>query len=189
MFTGIIEEIGRVRDARKAGDVTRLTISADKVLEGTKTGDSICVCGVCLTVIGIGDGCFSAELSKETIGLTTFQRVSAGEMVNLERALTPSSRISGHIVTGHIDGIGRIASNAERLVISAPGKILDYIAVKGSVAVDGVSLTVTEKTNSTFSIALIPHTGNATTLGSKKAGEAVNIEADILARYVKDTAG
>ncbi len=187
MFTGIVEELGRVKEIRVARGTTRLMISAEKVLEGMKTGDSICVCGVCLTVIEPGGGHFSTELSKETIRLTTFRRTSVGEPVNLERALATDGRLGGHIVYGHVDGLGQIVSRGERLVITAPKKVLDYITVKGSVAVDGVSLTVAEKTNNTFSAALIPHTMDTTTLGFKKAGASVNLEVDMLARYVRDT--
>ncbi len=187
MFTGIVEELGRIKGARKARGTTRLIISAEKVLEGMKTGDSICICGVCLTVIEPGKGHFSTELSGETIRLTTFRRMSVGQPVNLERALTPESRLGGHIVYGHVDGLGQIVSKGGRLVITAHQKVLDYIAVKGSAAVDGVSLTVTEKTNNTFSAALIPHTMDTTTLGFKKEGESVNLEVDMLARYIRDT--
>ncbi len=186
VFTGIVEEVGRVRSA--GGD--RLEIEAEKVLEGTEIGDSIAVNGVCLTVTAFTKSGFTADVMPVTMTRTALGRLKAGAGVNLERALTLSSRLGGHIVSGHIDGVGKVKSiekreNARLVRIEAPPEIMRYIVPRGSVALDGVSLTVAETAGSGFSVSLIPHTREATALDSVKTGDTINIENDIIGKYVE----
>ena len=186
MFTGIVEEIGAVR---RVGDGS-IDIGANLVLEGTKIGDSIAVNGVCLTVTTLrGDG-FTADVMPETMRRSNIGTLRNGDGVNLERAMAANGRFGGHIVSGHIDGVGTITNqrregNATWVTISAPPEILRYIVEKGSVAIDGISLTVAAVTDTDFSLSLIPHTGDATSLLQKGCGNQVNLENDIVGKYVE----
>jgi riboflavin synthase len=190
MFTGIIEEMGAVKALRREAGSARLTLSASKVLEGTVLGDSICVNGVCLTVVELGKNDFSADVAVETLKVTNLGDLKAGSRVNLERALQLSARIGGHLVSGHVDAVGRVREKREegngwRIFIDAPESVLRYVIKKGSIAIDGVSLTVADMDRSGFSIAMIPHTAKLTTLGYKSAGESVNLESDLIGKYVE----
>jgi len=190
MFTGIVEEMGRVKALRRDGGSARLTISASTVLGGTALGDSICVNGVCLTVVDLNGGEFSADVAVETLKVTNLGELKTGAAVNLERALQLSARIGGHLVSGHVDAVGRIREKREegngwRIFIDAPEAVLRYVIRKGSIAVDGISLTVADVDKSGFSIAVIPHTAKLTTLGFKAAGDSVNLESDIIGKYVE----
>jgi riboflavin synthase len=190
MFTGIIEEMGSVKGLRREAGAARLTVSASLVLEGTAIGDSICVNGVCLTVVEMDGSSFSADVANETLKVTNLGDLRVGQKANLERALRLSSRIGGHLVTGHVDAVGRIREkkqegNSWRIFIETPESALPYIIKKGSVAVDGISLTVADVEKTGFSIAMIPHTAKLTTLGFKSAGESVNLETDIIGKYVE----
>jgi riboflavin synthase len=190
MFTGIIEEMGSVKALRREAGTARLTISASTVLGGTAVGDSICVNGVCLTVVDRGKSEFSADVANETLKVTNLGGLQIGQKVNLERALQLSARIGGHLVTGHVDAVGRIREkrqegNSWRVFIDAPEAALRTIIKKGSVAVDGISLTVADVHTTGFSIAMIPHTAKLTTLGFKSAGDSVNLETDIIGKYVE----
>ncbi len=194
MFTGIIEELGTVERLSHTALSCRLYIGAKKVLEGTKIGDSIAVNGVCLTVTDMTDKGFAADVMPETLRRSSLGELSHGSQVNLERAMAAEGRFGGHIVAGHIDGTGRIKSrknegNAVVVTISASPEILRYIVEKGSIAIDGISLTVTAVTASDFSVSLIPHTAKETTLLSKRCGELVNLENDIIGKYVEKLMG
>lgn len=186
MFTGIIEEVGTVSSCGGG----RILISAEKVLEGTKIGDSIAVNGVCLTVTSMAKGSFSADVMNETLSRSSLGLLKAGDKVNLERAMACDGRFGGHIVSGHIDGTGRILKtvddgNAVWVYISASENILDLIIEKGSVAIDGISLTVAKVTEKNFAVSVIPHTGKETALLGKKAGDVVNLENDVIGKYVQ----
>ncbi len=181
MFTGIVEEIGRVQSL----DGCRVRVCASRVLDGTRLGDSISVDGCCLTVVAHGDGWWEAELSDETVARTTWAGHRVGSTVNLERAVLAQDRLGGHVVQGHVDGIGQIASLAPLLRVRVPPELLRYLVPKGSIAVDGVSLTVVEPLSDGFTVALIPHTAEMTTLGTKRPGDPVNIEVDVIAKYVE----
>jgi riboflavin synthase len=190
MFTGIIEEMGSVRALRREGIAARLTVSASTVLGGTAIGDSICVNGVCLTVVDLAKDGFSADVAAETLKVTNLGELKIGANVNLERALQLSARIGGHLVSGHVDAVGRIREKREegngwRIFIDAPETVLRYVIKKGSIAIDGISLTVADVDRSGFSIAMIPHTAKLTTLGFKAGGDSVNLEADIMGKYVE----
>jgi riboflavin synthase len=190
MFTGIVEELGSVTKLRREGDAARLTIGASAVLEGTVLGDSICVNGVCLTVVETGKKEFSADVASETLRVTNLGEMKTGARVNLERALQLSSRIGGHLVSGHVDAVGRVREKREegngwRIFFDAPDSVLRYVIRKGSIAIDGISLTVADVDKAGFSIAMIPHTAKLTTLGFKSAGNSVNLEADIIGKYVE----
>jgi len=190
MFTGIIEEMGSVKALRREAGSAQLTIFASTVLDNTALGDSICVNGVCLTVVDIGRSEFSADIANETLKVTGLGELQGGQKVNLERALQLSARIGGHLVTGHVDAVGRIREkrqegNSWRVFIEAPETALRYIIKKGSVAVDGISLTVADVDKTGFSIAMIPHTAKLTTLGFKSTGDSVNLETDIIGKYVE----
>lgn len=190
MFTGIVEEKGKIRRISSGGVSAVVEISACKVLEGTKLGDSIAVNGICLTVTSIGRDFFTADVMAETMRRTSLSMCRAGSEVNLERAMAADGRFGGHIVSGHIDGTGTIASmkreeNAVWVKISAGKPILDLIVEKGSIAIDGISLTVAEITERDFSVSVIPHTGEETILLSKKPGDPVNLENDIIGKYVQ----
>jgi riboflavin synthase len=190
MFTGIIEELGAVKTLQRESAGARLTLSASVVLQGTAIGDSICVNGVCLTVVEkSGDG-FSADVARETLNVTNLGALHAGDRVNLERALQLSSRIGGHLVSGHVDAVGRIREkrsegSAWRISFDAPDAVRRYVIKKGSIAIDGISLTVADADAAGFSIAMIPHTAGLTTLGFKKAGDTVNLEGDLIGKYVE----
>lgn len=186
MFTGLVEEIGRL-DAVGDG---RMRFQAEAVLEGLQVGDSIAVNGVCLTVTAFDDKTFTVEIMPETFRRTTLGDLHMGSTVNLERALTLAGRMGGHIVSGHIDGVGRILDvraekNARVLRIKAPAEILRYVIEKGSVAIEGVSLTVASVTEDWFSVSLIPHTRQITTLHEKRPGDRLNIENDVVGKYVE----
>jgi len=190
MFTGIIEEIGKVKAVRRASRSIVLEIAARKVLEGTRVGDSIATNGVCLTVTALGEDGFVADVMPETMQRSGLGDLKPGDRVNLERALCLNSRIGGHIVAGHVDGTGRITGkeqdeNAVWITISAGPEILRYVIEKGSVAIDGVSLTVAYVGEAVFKVSVIPHTQEETTLISRKVGERVNIENDMIAKYVE----
>lgn len=190
MFTGIIEEIGRVRHVISNRTSGQISIQADTVLENTRPGDSIAVNGVCLTAAKILPDGFVADVMPETLRRTNLGMLSPGSSVNLERAMAADGRFGGHIVTGHIDGTGTIRAarreeNAVWITVDAPKHILDLIVEKGSVAIDGVSLTVAELTEHNFSVSLIPHTGKRTILLSKKAGDPVNLENDVIGKYIQ----
>ena len=186
MFTGIVEEVGRI----KAIGSGVLQVSASRVLEDVQLGDSIAVNGICLTVTEFNSGSFRADVMPETVRRTSLAELKIGSPVNLERALTLSSRLGGHMVSGHIDGVGRIVSlkddkNAILMKIAADADILHYIVEKGSVALDGISLTVAAVTDRDFTVSLIPHTRQVTNLGSKGEGSRINIENDVVGKYVE----
>jgi riboflavin synthase len=190
MFTGIIEELGTVKALRREAGAARITLSAAKVLDGTALGDSICVNGVCLTVVEMSRTEFSADVAVETLRVTNLGDLQAGNKVNLERALQLSARIGGHLVTGHVDAVGRLREKREegngwRIFIDASASVLRYVIKKGSIAIDGISLTVADVDNAGLAIAMIPHTAKLTTLGFKKAGDSVNLESDIIGKYVE----
>ncbi|HEX9020087.1 MAG TPA: riboflavin synthase [Nitrospirota bacterium] len=190
MFTGIVEEMGSVKALRREAGAARLTVSASTVLGGTALGDSICVNGVCLTVVGMGTSEFSADVAVETLKVTNLGELKVGARVNLERALQLSARIGGHLVSGHVDAAGRIREkrpegNGWRIFFDAPDSVLRYVIKKGSIAIDGISLTVADVDKAGFSIAMIPHTAELTTLGFKSGGDSVNLEADIIGKYVE----
>ena len=189
IFTGIIEEIGRLADIKKEKDLYTLKISCKKVLEGTKKGDSIATNGVCLTVTELGDEYYKAEVMVETINSTNFKTLSLGETLNLERALSPAKRLDGHIVQGHVDGVGEIVNILKRgheivYRIKFDSDNFKYIAEKGSIALDGISLTVSKVGENYFEVSIIPTTIADTNLASKDLGEKINIETDIIGRYV-----
>jgi len=190
MFTGIIEEMGTVKALRREAGSARLMVSASTVLDGTLIGESICVNGVCLTVVEITKSDFSADVALETLKVTNLGGLHSGQTVNLERALQLSARIGGHLVTGHVDAVGRIREkrqegNSWRIFFDAPSAALRYIIKKGSVGIDGISLTVADVDQNGFSIAMIPHTAKLTTLGFKSVGDSVNLETDIIGKYVE----
>ncbi|MBR5384271.1 MAG: riboflavin synthase [Bacteroidales bacterium] len=190
MFTGIIEETGTVQSIATHGDGTALSITADKVLEGTVVGDSIAVNGVCLTVTSISGRTFTADVMPETVRRTSLARLRPGAAINLERAMQASGRLGGHIVSGHVDGCGLVESItpdgiALRVKISLDPGLLKYIAQKGSVTLDGVSLTVVDVDDRSFAVSLIPQTRAFTTLGALKTGSIINVEVDVLARYIE----
>lgn len=190
MFTGIIEEIGKIKSISRGNRSVVLEIEAHKVLEGTRIGDSIATNGVCLTVIFLGEGCFRADVMPETMSRTNLGNLKAGDRVNLERALCLNSRLGGHLVAGHIDGTGRITEkkqdeNAVWITVSAGPEILRYMIEKGSVTIDGVSLTVAYVDHTVFKVSIIPHTQEETILTSKRIGEMVNLENDMIAKYVE----
>lgn len=190
MFTGIVEEIGVVKALESSLAGTRLTILASTVMETLTVGASVSVNGACLTVVAVGDREFSAEVSRETLSITALGRLITSAPVNLERALKINERIDGHLVSGHVDGVGTLTSrrqegNAIVLRIEAPKEVLRYCVPKGSITVDGASLTINELNDRSFGVAIIPHTAKMTTLGVKQDGEAVNLEADLIGKYVE----
>lgn len=190
MFTGIVEEVGTVRAIERRGDNGRLVIEAHTVLEDLRDGDSICVSGVCLTAREIGPQSFAADCSRETLQRTTLGRLQVGSRVNLERALTLATRLGGHIVQGHVDGRGRlleVQSHGESWTvrIAYPPELGRYLVFKGSVAVEGISLTIAALADEHFDVAIIPKTWEATNLRYLQPGDEVNLEADIIAKYVE----
>lgn len=190
IFTGIVEETGKIESVANGNKSAIITIIADKVLKGTKIGDSIAVNGVCLTVTSISGNKFTADVMAETIRRSSLGTLKHGSKVNLERAMAADGRFGGHIVSGHIDGTGVIRSleredNAVWVEIETPDKLLKYIVEKGSIAIDGISLTVAKLTDDSFSVSVIPHTGEETTLLAKKPGDIVNLENDIVGKYVE----
>lgn len=194
MFTGIIEEVGAVRRIERGAKGARLTIAAKTVLEGTRIGDSIATNGVCLTVTDLTADSFSADVMAESLRRSGLGALQAGSPVNLERAMPLDGRFGGHIVSGHIDGTGTLASlrredNAVWLTVRAAPALLRYIVEKGSVAIDGVSLTVAAVDGTGFSVSIIPHTGAQTILLGKKPGDTVNLECDVIGKYVEKLLG
>ncbi len=194
MFTGIVEEMGKIARLARGADGARIEIAAAKVLEGTQVGDSICANGVCLTVAAKGADVFCADVMNETLKRSSFCACMPGDAVNLERALAPASRMGGHIVTGHIDATGRVEDvrrdgQAVWFSISVPPELSRYIVEKGSVAVDGTSLTVARADGGGFAVSCIPHTLETTVLQRRRPGDAVNIECDLLAKYVEKLLG
>ena len=190
LFTGIVEEIGKISSLDTKGHSGIVTIKANKVLEGTRVGDSIAVNGICLTVTKKGDGFFTADIMAETVRRSSLFRCVAGDPVNLERAMAADGRFGGHIVSGHIDGTGTIKElrreeNAVWITVSADKGLLRYIIEKGSVAIDGVSLTVAYVDDVCFKVSVIPHTGEETILLSKRKGDPVNLETDIVGKYIE----
>ena len=190
MFTGIIEELGRIKSVEKRGEGARLVVEARMVTEGTKEGDSISVNGVCLTAIDVRPDSFAADGSRETLQRSTLGRLRAGSFVNLERAVTPSTRLGGHIVQGHVDARGRFLSATEHggswtVRIAYPKDVARYLVFKGSVAVEGISLTIAGLTEEYFEIAIIPKTWAVTNLSHLRPNDEVNLEADIIAKYVE----
>ena len=194
MFTGIIEEVGHVKSLHRGAKSFTLEVEAEKVLEGTLVGDSIATNGVCLTVTSLTGHGFTADVMPETVSRTALGELVSGSPVNLERALSLQTRLGGHIVSGHIDGTGRISDRRQDdtalwLTIECDSKLLRYIIEKGSVTLQGVSLTVARVDERSFAISLIPHTQAATTLHQAKVGDLVNIENDIIAKYVEKLLG
>ncbi|MDI6784649.1 MAG: riboflavin synthase [bacterium] len=190
MFTGIIEELGKINRIQKLGRTLRIQVTAKKILEELKLGDSIAVNGVCLTVVKYSATSFDADIMPETVSRTTFAYAKIGERVNLERAMQLPDRVNGHFVTGHIDGVGKIQKLLQsrdefEIEFSVSPDLLRTIVPKGSIAIDGISLTVVKVTRNGFGVSLIPFTTEQTTLGSKAVGSLVNIETDILAKYVQ----
>lgn len=194
MFTGLVAELGSVEKLAQQGNSFHLTVAATKVMQNLKIGDSVAVNGVCLTVVHLGDASFTADVMPETVRLTNIGLLHAGDRVNLERTLRLCDGLDGHIVSGHVEGLGTIASRrpdgiAMVVTITTPPELLKYIIKKGSIAIDGISLTVTEVTETSFSVSLIPHTAKETTLGFKDVGDRVNLETDIIAKYVERMLG
>ena len=190
MFTGIVEELGTVAAIEEQGDALRLSIRADTVLEGTRLGDSIAVNGCCLTVTDVSDGTWTADVMAETLDKTSLAGARPGDRVNLERAVTPQTRLGGHIVQGHVDGVGEVLRRSpsehwEVVEVSLPPHLAPYLVDKGSITVDGVSLTVVEAGEQSFTVSLIPETLARTTLGQRAVGDRVNLEADIIAKHVE----
>lgn len=190
MFTGIIEETGRIKKIQKGRHSAVISIQAETVLEGTKVGDSIAVNGVCLTVTGLENGTFHADVMHETLSRSALRNLVPGSRVNLERAMAADGRFGGHIVAGHVDGTGNIVriendDNAVWYTIQAEEELLRLVVEKGSVAVDGISLTVARTGNDWFSVSVIPHTSRETALRGKKPGDMVNLETDIIGKYIE----
>ena len=190
MFTGIVEEMGAVTSMEKTLAGSRLTILASTVMGDLKIGDSVSVNGTCLTVVTKSEKNFVVEVSPETLSVTTLGYLSGGTPVNLERAMKLNERIGGHLVAGHVDGVGTIRNrrqegNAIVFTIEAPSEILKYCVTKGSITIDGVSLTINEVADHSFSVAIVPHTAKVTTLGLKQVNDTVNLESDLIGKYVE----
>ena len=190
MFTGIVQDVGRVLASESRGGDVRLTIGCERLdLASARVGDSVCVQGCCLTAIELGAKTFSADVSRETLALTTLGELAPGAPVNLEPALRAGDPLGGHLVSGHIDGVARVTAveseaRSRRLTIEAPAALARYLAPKGSVAIDGVSLTINSVEGASFGVNIIPHTLRATTFGQLAVGARVNLEADQVARYI-----
>lgn len=191
MFTGIIESIGTIRDMQPKGGDMRLTIATGKLdMSDVELGDSIAVNGVCLTAVALDSGSFSADVSRETLSLTSLGHLARGSKVNLEKALTLQTRLGGHLVSGHVDGLGEVISRHDdarsvRFSIRAPAQLAKYIAAKGSITMDGTSLTVNKVEGSTFELNIVPHTLSETIIADYRSGTAVNLEVDVIARYLE----
>lgn len=195
MFTGIVQAVGTIRRLEARGDDRRIRVDAAALdLHDVALGDSICVSGVCLTVVARDGGEFAADLSIETLSRTTLGMLTDGTRVNLEKSLRLSDRLGGHLVAGHVDGIGRIVAIApdarsQRWTVELPAALARYVAAKGSVCIDGVSLTVNDADGDRFGVNLIPHTIAVTTFGDRRVGDAINVEVDLVARYVERLMG
>jgi riboflavin synthase len=194
MFTGIIEELGRVRSVEMNGENARIVIEAHTVIEDTKHGDSLAVNGVCLTALDIERDSFAADVSRETLDRTTLGRLQSGASVNLERAVTPATRLGGHIVQGHVDARGQFLSAIDHggswtVRISYPSELARYLVFKGSVAVEGISLTIANLADDYFEIAIIPKTWEVTNFSHLRPGDEVNLEVDVIAKYVERILG
>ncbi|HEY2670022.1 MAG TPA: riboflavin synthase [Rugosimonospora sp.] len=194
MFTGIVEELGSVAGIVDLGDAARLTVRGPLVTRDAGHGDSIAVNGVCLTVVEVADDAFTADVMKETLDRSSLGRLAPGDPVNLERAATLSTRLGGHLVQGHVDGVGEILSRTpgqqwEVVTVSLPAGLGRYVVEKGSITVDGVSLTVSAVSDHDFAVSLIPTTLKLSTLGSKDVGDPVNLEVDVIAKYVEKLVG
>ncbi|MBF0223990.1 MAG: riboflavin synthase [Desulfobacterales bacterium] len=190
MFTGIIEGLGNIVNIKGSKDGKRLTVKPNFSIDTAKIGDSIAVNGACLTIVTLNNYSFDADVSPETIDRTTFKSAKIGDIVNLERALTLSSRLDGHLVTGHVDGTGILAEKkskgtAEIFTFKIPNNLSIYMIEKGSVAIDGISLTINKIEKEIFEVSIIPHTLKMTTLSLKKLGNSVNIETDIIGKYIE----
>jgi riboflavin synthase len=185
VFTGIVEEIGEIVEVTDLGDAARITVRGPLVTSDARPGDSIAVNGVCLTVVDPEGDTFAVDVMGETLRRSSLADVAPGARVNLERALAAGARLGGHIVQGHVDGVGEIVEPVLDLRVRMPRELLRYVVEKGSVAVDGVSLTVVDVLDDGFTVAVIPHTAAVTTLGSKQAGDRVNLEVDVTAKYVE----
>ena len=190
MFTGIIEGLGTIKEIQPAGQGKRITVEADFVLDQTKIGDSLAVSGACLTAVTVAGKRFEVDVSPETLAKTTFGKARIGERVNLERALRLGDRLDGHLVSGHIDGMGTVkskkpAGNAVVVTIGVAEPLLRYMIIKGSVAVDGISLTINDCDRNGFEVSIIPHTAKLTTIGFKNIGDLVNIENDMIGKYIE----
>jgi riboflavin synthase len=190
MFTGIIEEVGRVKNIKSGGKSAVLTLEARIIFEDLKLGDSVAVNGVCLTAASIEKNTFTADVMHETIRRSSLGDLAIGSYVNLERAMAADGRFGGHIVSGHIDGMGTIRSiqqddNAIWYTVVAEGDLMKYIIPKGSIAIDGISLTVVDVEQESFRVSIIPHTAKETILSRKKAGDKVNLENDVIGKYVE----
>ena len=190
MFTGIVEELGTVTALEDQGDAVRLTVHGPQVTSDAGEGDSIAVNGCCLTVVTTDDGNFTADVMRETLAKTSLGDFGPGTKVNLERAVTPATRLGGHMVQGHVDGTGTVVSRTpsehwEVVEISLPAELERYLVPKGSITVDGISLTVVEVGIDSFTVSLIPETLARTTLGFKQPGDVVNLEVDVIAKYVE----
>lgn len=190
MFTGLVEELGKVKAIEKGAKSVRITIAAKKVLEDVKLGDSIAVNGTCLTAVAYDASQFTADVMPETVNKTVLAHLKPGDLVNLERTLRLGDRFGGHMVSGHVDSVGTIIAKDQNDIaiivkIRVTPETSRYIIKKGSIAIDGISLTVVEATDNWFSVSLIPHTAKLTTLGYKRVGDAVNLETDIIGKYVE----
>jgi riboflavin synthase len=190
VFTGIVEELGRVAAIDHGAQSARLTVQGPVVVDGARAGDSIAVNGVCLTVVEVAGDAFTADVMQETLDRTALGRCERGSPVNLERAVTPQTRLGGHLVQGHVDGTGRVTAREpgdrwEVVRVSLPEPLRRYVAEKGSIAVDGVSLTVVSVDDDAFTVSLIPETLARTTLGTRRVGDEVNLEVDVVAKYVE----
>ena len=194
MFTGLVEELGKIKSITKGTKSARLTIEGQVVLQDVKLGDSIAVNGTCLTVVEYTQRSFTADVMPETVRSTVLAELKPGDVVNLERTLRLGDRLGGHIVSGHVDGVGVIRSkersdNAIVVTIEAPPEVMRYIIAKGSIAIDGTSLTIVDYGTDWFSVSLIPHTASLTTVGLKETSSKVNLEADVLGKYVAKLLG
>jgi riboflavin synthase len=190
MFTGIVEELGRVKAIELQADALRLTIEGPLVVSDANRGDSIAVCGTCLTVVELDATSFTADVMQETLNLTSLAGIKVGDPVNLERAMTAATRFGGHVVQGHVDGLGEIISrtpseNWELVQVRIPKELMKYIVLKGSITIDGVSLTVNQVGEDFIGLSLIPETLALTTLGTKQPGDKVNVEADVMAKHIE----
>ena len=190
MFTGIVEETGTIRTIRRGAASSVLSIAGEVILSDLRIGDSVAVNGVCLTATSVDSGGFTADVMHETLRRSSLGALAAGNRVNLERAMAANGRFGGHIVSGHIDGTGTVRAirrddNAVWYTVAAPGSLLRYVVEKGSITIDGISLTVAAVTEGDFSVSVIPHTAAVTTLSERRIGDAVNLETDIIGKYVE----